>query len=133
MNKARFLIQVSAIYALIGAFIGGHMAGAGSYMFKSTHAHILVVGWLSLFAFGIFYAIFKIPRNSKLAVIHVWSAFIGAFGLTTGMWLYYFQPAWAPELFTLLYFIIGGSVLTISFFVFLVMTVVHGKHITDRF
>ncbi|UTR10640.1 hypothetical protein MM300_22705 [Evansella sp. LMS18] len=132
MNKAKLLIQISAIYAVIGVFIGGHMAGAGSYLFRAVHTHILVVGWLSLFAFAVFYALFKIPKDSKLAKIHVWTAIIGSIGLTTGMWLYNFQPAWSPELFSLLYFIIGGSILMVSFFVFLVMVFVHGKFITDK-
>ncbi|MBU9713096.1 hypothetical protein [Evansella tamaricis] len=132
MNKAKILIRFSAIYAVLGAFIGGHMAGAGSHMFRSIHAHILVVGWLSLFAFGVFYAIFKIPKSSKLALIHIWTAILGSFGLTSGMWMYYFQPDWALEVFTLIYFIVGGTILMVSFLLFLFMTFVYGKNISDR-
>ncbi len=112
--------------------MGGHMAGAGSYLFRAIHAHILVVGWLSLFAFAVFYAIFAIPKKSKLATVQVWSAFLGSFGLTAGMWMYYFKPEWAPELFNLLFYIVGGSVLMISFVVFLVMTFVFSKQLTDK-
>ncbi|MBU9720622.1 MULTISPECIES: hypothetical protein [Bacillaceae] len=132
MNKAKLLIRISAIYAVIGVFIGSHMAGAGSHLFRPIHTHILVVGWLSLFAFGIFYAVFKIPRESKLASSQVWTAVVGSFGLTTGMWMYYFNPSWAPEVLSLIYFIVGGTILVISFFFFLLITFKFGEYLIDR-
>ncbi|MBM7551929.1 hypothetical protein [Thalassobacillus pellis] len=132
MDRTRFFIRVSAIYALIGAFIGSHMAGSGGYEFRAVHAHILVVGWLSLFAFAIYYKVFQIPKTSKLATFHVWTAFIGSIGLTAGMWLYYVQPFAGSETFNLVFFIVGGSILMISFFLFAIMTFVHGKFITEE-
>ncbi|MFA9556953.1 hypothetical protein ACERII_06605 [Evansella sp. AB-rgal1] len=132
MNRARFLIQIAAIYGVIGAFMGGHMAGSGGYILRTIHAHILAVGWLSLFAFAIFYAVFKIPKDSKLANLHVWSAFLGSIGLTSGMWMYYSQPAWSPEIFSLIYFILGGTILMVSFLVFLIITFKHGEYIKDK-
>ena len=61
------------------------MAGAGSYAFRPIHAHILLVGWLSLFAWGVFYRIYKV-RAKKLIAIIGWTGIIGAVGLTSGMW-----------------------------------------------
>lgn len=75
MDRTRFFIRTSAIYALVGAFIGSHMAGGGGLQLSAIHAHILVVGWLSLFAFGVFYKVFPIPKESKLAAAHVWTSF----------------------------------------------------------
>lgn len=132
MNRTRFLLRTSAIYALIGTFIGSHMAGAGSMLFRAIHAHILVVGWLSLFAFAVFYRMFVIPKSSKLATVHVWTAFIGAFGLTGGMYLHYFKPPLMPEIVYLLFYIIGGTILVISFILFAIMTFVYGRAITDK-
>lgn len=132
MNRTKVLLRFSAIYAVIGAVIGSHMAGAGSVMFKAIHAHILVVGWLSLFAFATFYAIFAIPKKSKLAMFHVWTAIVGSFGLTMGMWMYYFKPEWAPETFTLIFYIVGGTTLLISFIIFAIMTFVFGRQFSDK-
>ncbi|ARK32006.1 hypothetical protein [Halalkalibacter krulwichiae] len=132
MNRTKILLRFSAIYAVIGIFIGSHMAGAGSYLFRAIHAHILLVGWLSLFAFAAFYALFSIPKTSRLANYHVWTALIGSFGLTFGMWMHYFQPAWAPETFSLIFYIVGGSILMASFMLFAVMTFVFGPKITDK-
>jgi hypothetical protein len=113
---------MSAVYAFIGAFLGSHMAGAGSFAFKPIHAHILVVGWLSLFAFSSYYRSYEVPKASKLAVFHVWTAIIGTFGLTSGMWLYNLNPFNLPGTFTMVFYIVGGSTLLLSFFLFMFMT-----------
>lgn len=71
------LIRIAAIFGLIGTVLGSHMAGAGSPAFRPIHAHILLVGWLSLFAWGVFYRIYKV-RAKKLIAIHGWTGIIGA-------------------------------------------------------
>ncbi|WP_017726420.1 hypothetical protein [Halalkalibacterium ligniniphilum] len=132
MNRTKLLLRTSAIYALIGTFIGSHMAGAGSMLFRAIHAHILVVGWLSLFAFAIFYRVFAIPKHSKMANVQVWTAFFGTFGLTFGMYLYYFDPAILPSVVYLIFYIVGGTVLVVSFILFAVMTYMFGGVIKEK-
>ena len=66
------LIRIAAIFGLIGTVLGSHMAGAGSSAFRPIHAHILLVGWLSLFAWGVFYKIYKV-RAKKLVHVHGWT------------------------------------------------------------
>lgn len=115
------LIRISAIFGVIGAFLGSHMAGAGSYAFRPIHAHILVVGWLSVFAWGVFYKIYKV-RAKKMVAAHGWTAIIGSIGLTAGMWLQFMQPFGVNETFSLIFYIVGGSVLLISFVLFVLVT-----------
>ncbi|WP_102261410.1 hypothetical protein [Mesobacillus jeotgali] len=116
------LLRLSAIYAFVGAFMGSHMAGAGDYAIRPVHAHILVVGWLSLFAFSSYYRSYAVPKTSKLASFHVWTAILGSFGLTLGMWLYNVKPFPLPETFTMVFYIVGGSTLLLSFLLFVFMT-----------
>ncbi|WP_164670847.1 hypothetical protein [Virgibacillus doumboii] len=117
---SKTLLRFSAIFALVGAFLGSHMAGAGSLAFKTVHAHILVVGWLTLFAWAVFYKIFT-PANKLLAIFHVWSAIIGAIGLTAGMWLYYLRPFDLADGLVTVFFIVGGSILLLSFVFFAIL------------
>ncbi|WP_203363883.1 hypothetical protein [Bacillus sp. REN10] len=112
------LVRFAAIFGFVGAVLGSHMAGAGSYAFRPIHAHILVVGWLSLFAFSAFYRMYQVPKESKLAGAHVWSAIIGSIGLTVGMWLYTVKPFHLSPTFTMIFYIVGGSILLISFLLF---------------
>lgn len=124
MNRySKILLRFSAIFALLGAFLGSHMAGAGSYEFLTVHAHILVVGWLTLFAWAIYYKVFT-PENKMLSKLHVWTAIIGAIGLTGGMWFRYVGPFEIDTsgTFSLIFFIVGGTILLISFLLFLILT-----------
>lgn len=120
-NNSLVLLRFASIFGLIGAFLGAHMAGAGSYAFRPVHAHILVVGWLSLFAWAVFYKVFQIEQ-SILTRIHVWTAIIGSTGLTFGMWLYMVKPFPLPEGVTLIFYIGGGVALLVSFIVFFLIT-----------
>ncbi|WP_018391929.1 hypothetical protein [Bacillus sp. 37MA] len=115
------LIRFSALFSVIGAFLGAHMAGSGSYAFRPIHAHILVVGWLTLFAWGVYYEIFTIT-SKKLAVGHTWTAIIGTTGLVLGMWVYYLKPFDFSEGLSLGLYIGGGVTLLISFILFFITT-----------
>jgi len=115
------LIRVAAIFGLIGTVLGSHMAGAGSYAFKAVHAHVLLVGWLSVFSWGVFYRIYQV-RAKKLVTLQGWTGIIGAIGLSAGMWLQFLKPFNVNEVFSLIFYIVGGTVLLISFALFAVIT-----------
>lgn len=116
------LLRTAAIYGLIGAFMGSHMAGGGGYELRPIHAHILVAGWLSLFAFSMYYRLYAVPKTSKLAFLHTWSSVIGSLGLTIGMWFYNVNPLGLNETFTTVFYIAGGSLVLLSYALFAVMT-----------
>ncbi|HIV74942.1 MAG TPA: hypothetical protein H9895_07700 [Candidatus Pseudogracilibacillus intestinigallinarum] len=117
------LIRFAAIFGLIGAFLGSHMAGAGSLAFRPVHAHILVVGWLSLFAWGVYYKAFRI-QASKLVSAQAITGIIGAAGLSIGLWLQYLQPFGDSKAIILPIYIGGGTILLISFLLFVIVTFV---------
>ncbi len=115
------LIRLAALFGLVGTILGSHMAGSGSYAFKPIHAHILLVGWLSVFSWGVFYKIYRV-RAVKLVSVHGWAAIVGSIGLTTGMWLQFLQPFNVNSTFALIFYIVGGSILLIAFALFVLMT-----------
>ena len=115
------LIRFAAIFGLVGTYIGSHMAGAGSYALKAIHVHILLVGWLSMFAWGIFYTMYTV-KVKKLVTAQVITGLIGAFGLAIGMWLFNLNPFNTPHVFNLIFFIAGGTTLLISFALFVIVT-----------
>lgn len=122
MNKnSQILLRFAGIFGVIGAMLGAHMAGAGSYAFRPIHAHSLVVGWLSLFAWAVYYKVFQ-TSQTILTKVHVWTAIIGSVGLTAGMWLYLVKPFNLPEGLTLIFYISGGVALLISFIIFFFIT-----------
>jgi len=123
MNEmwSRRLIRFAALFGLVGAVLGSHMAGAGSPAFRPVHAHILVVGWLSVFSWGIYYKVYR-SKAKKLITAQGWTGMIGAAGLSIGLWLQYLQPFGDSKAIILPIYIGGGVVLLISFFLFLIIT-----------
>lgn len=115
------MLRFAGIFGVIGAVLGAHMAGSGSYAFRPVHAHILVVGWLTLFGWAVFYKVFQ-TKETILTKIHVWTAIIGSTGLTIGMWLYMVKPFDLPEGVTLVIYIGGGVALLLSFIMFFLLT-----------
>ncbi|MFC4408810.1 hypothetical protein ACFOZY_00030 [Chungangia koreensis] len=120
------LIRIAAIFGLIGTILGSHMAGSGSYAFRPIHAHILLVGWLSMFAWGVFYRLYTV-KYKKLVNLHGWTAILGAIGLTAGMWLQFIKPFNVPDTFALIFYIVGGTILLISFGLFVIVTFLADK------
>lgn len=120
------LIRFSAVFGLFGTFLGSQMAGEMDYSLRPIHAHILLVGWLSVFAWGIFYRVYTI-QYKKLVAVHSVLAMVGAVTLTGGMWLYNLNPFNWNETFVMILFIVGGSLLLLAFLLFLVITFVTEK------
>lgn len=120
-HYSKTLLRFSALFALVGAFLGSHMAGAGGLEYKTLHAHILVVGWLTLFAWSVYYKIYN-PPKSIIATSHVLSAIVGSIGLTVGMWLYYTRPFGLEGAIPTIFFIVGGTILLLSFVCFAILT-----------
>ena len=120
------LIRFAAIFGLIGTFLGSKMSGDMDYSIRPIHAHVLLVGWLSVFAWGIFYSIYTI-KYKVLVTIQSILAMTGAFGLSFGMWMYNLNPFNLNETFVMIFFIVGGSLLLLAFALFVVVTFFIGK------
>ena len=50
------------------------------------------------------------------------AAMLGAFGLTFGMWMYNLNPFNLNDTFVMILFIVGGSLLLLAFFLFVIIT-----------
>src|SRR5690606_28034401 len=106
---------------VIGTFLGSKMSGNMDYSLLPIHAHILLVGWLSVFAWGIFYKVYRV-KYKKLVTVHGILSMTGAFGLTMGMWMYNLNPFNLNKTFVMLLFIIGGTLLLLAFLLFVLVT-----------
>ena len=115
------LIRFAAIFGLFGTFLGSKMSGDMDYSLRPIHAHILLVGWLSVFAWGIFYKVYTI-KHKMLVTVQSILAMTGAFGLTFGMWMYNLNPFNLDDTLVMIIFIIGGTLLLLAFALFMVIT-----------
>lgn len=87
IGKAFF--SAALIYGLIGMLLGLHMAMSHDHGQMPTHAHIMVIGWVSFAVFGLFYAAHGRRAPQLLSQLHFWLAQIAMVGLVAGLWLNY--------------------------------------------
>lgn len=116
-NYSKWLFRIAAIYSLIGALLGADLAGRQDYTLVPGHGHILVVGWLTLFAYGIFYKVHKQVSLIRVAKWHATLSMIGGGLMPLGMLLYNKMESTA----TLLAFIIPATILLIAIGLFLLL------------
>ena len=96
---ARNFFTLAVIYAVVGMLLGLSMAMSQDHSQTPTHAHIMVLGWVTSSVFAFFYHLVPAARNSKLAVVHFWLSAISSIGMVIGLYvLYGGNPAIEPLL-----------------------------------
>ena len=82
---ANRFVRLSVIYALIGMSIGIAMAMSGNHDQTPTHAHINLLGYVSMMLYGLFYQTHPKAAEGKLAVAHFWLSNIAMVGIGVGL------------------------------------------------
>lgn len=72
----RFL-KIAAVYFFIAICLGLVMGMIQNFAFASVHAHLNLLGWVSMAIFGIIYSIYPHAAKTNLATIHFWLHNIG--------------------------------------------------------
>lgn len=75
MGKA--YLKVATVYFTIGVLAGMTMGILHDFRLASVHAHINLLGWVSMALFGLIYHFYPNAANSKLARIQFWFHNIG--------------------------------------------------------
>lgn len=120
-SYVRNMLRSSLVWLGIGVLIGLSMAywPAAHILYKPGHAHANLLGFVSMFIFGVAYHV--IPRftgrplrSPRLARWHVWIANIGLVIQVTGLVI---RPHWREP--GMLAVAIGGTVASIGAFMFI--------------
>ena len=67
----RFL-RLAVVYILLGVVLGVVMAAGEDYTFRPVHAHINLLGWVSMFLFGLWYRAVPASSETRWAKAHFW-------------------------------------------------------------
>jgi hypothetical protein len=70
---------------IVGMMMGIIMAASGNHSVFPAHAHLNLLGWVSLFLIGIFYRFHPDLDTSRAALIHVVIWIFGTIVLTCGV------------------------------------------------
>lgn len=103
---ARFF-RAAVIYGLLGMALGIHMAATHDHGQLVAHAHLLLIGWVSMFLFGGFYHLYA--PSDRLGHWQWWISNVGVIVLTAGLLVIYGgNPARGEPFAT------AGSLITIA-------------------
>jgi hypothetical protein len=65
-------IKIAVVYFVIGVAWGIYMGASGDHSLFAVHAHINLLGWVSLALIGLIYRQFPELANTTLAKIQFW-------------------------------------------------------------
>ena len=85
MNIARFFVATGALLGGLGMVMGIVMGVSGDFTLSPAHAHLNLLGWVSLVLFGLAYRV-ELAKSGLLATIHYWVASAGAIVLPIGIY-----------------------------------------------
>lgn len=77
MNLSTCLLLLAPCYFLVGAALGVFMAATGDFRAVAVHAHVNLLGWVTLAIIGILYRIFPDLSRTPLAKAQFWLHNIG--------------------------------------------------------
>ncbi|WP_019119088.1 hypothetical protein [Brevibacillus massiliensis] len=101
------LLKISVVYFVIGVLLGMYMSMSQMFTQIGVHAHINLLGWVSLALAGLIYHLFPQAAESRLGVWHFWLHNIGLPVMMIGLF-FFMQGHKAMEAA-----IIIGSIVTI--------------------
>lgn len=120
MNISRNFILIAIIYACLGMSLGFFMGLSNDSSYMHLHAHINVIGWITMALFGLIYKNFPKMEESTIGKVHFYVANIGAAAMLTGIYAFIrsgFEPLVA----------FGATFTCLSIFIFLFNFVKNGK------
>lgn len=82
---ARICWITAPIYAVIGMTFGIHLAMSGDYSLAPAHAHLNLLGWVSIAIYGAFYTLVPAAADQMLAKLQVLLAELGVVVLVPGI------------------------------------------------
>ena len=65
-------LRLAVLYVLLGVALGVAMAASHDYTLKPVHAHVNLLGWVSMFLFGLWYRLVPASSQTRLAKAHFW-------------------------------------------------------------
>lgn len=71
-NTTATWFKLAVLYLVIGVALGLHMAKSGNHGMYPVHAHINLLGWVSMSLFGLIYRQFPALAGNTLAKAHFW-------------------------------------------------------------
>ncbi|MDU0203626.1 MULTISPECIES: cytochrome-c oxidase [Paenibacillus] len=74
---AKTFLKIAAIYITLAVLLGMLMGIIQDFRLASVHAHLNLLGWVSMAIFGLIYHFYPHAAETRLAKLHFWLHNIG--------------------------------------------------------
>lgn len=118
MKASSLSFRAAVILVAAGMIWGIVMAITEDHSTMPAHAHLNLLGWVSLFLFGIYYHLHPAIDGSRLAVVQVWIWIVGTVILTIGVALVHSGRAIGDPIAAMASLIVFADVLLFGWLVF---------------
>lgn len=85
MKASSLSFYAAVLSVIVGMCWGIFMAVSQDHSSMPAHAHLNLLGWVSLFLFGVFYRLHPSLEVSRVAWTQVWIWIVGTISLTVGV------------------------------------------------
>jgi cbb3-type cytochrome oxidase subunit 1 len=115
--------KIAVVYFVIAIILGIIMGIRHDFSLSSVHAHLNLLGWVSMALFGTIYHLFPAAGSNKLATAHFWLHNLGVPVMQGGITL----AMLTENGFFTVFAIIGSLVVVLGGILFLVNVFKHVK------
>jgi hypothetical protein len=85
MKTSSLCFQAAVLFVLVGMGWGIQMAASHDHSAMPAHAHLNLLGWVSLFLFGVYYHLHPSIDASRLAAVQAWTWIVGTTVMVIGI------------------------------------------------
>ncbi len=120
MRLSNAFLRLAVVFIVIGVSLGYYMGSTQNFTAAPVHAHINLLGWVSMFLYGLFYRTNPAAAEGLLPKIHFWVALVGFLIFMPALLIevLQYQPAIA---FAHIGLIVGPTLALIGMFLFAVI------------
>ena len=72
VNMSNWFLRLAVVYLIAGVSLGLYMAASQNHAMAPVHAHLNLLGWVTLAVFGLFYRLVPAAAGTTLAKLHFW-------------------------------------------------------------
>ena len=118
MKASSLSFQAAVLFVIAGMIWGLQMAISEDHSAYPAHGHLNLLGWVSLFLFGIYYLLHPKLDRSRMAMIQVWIWIVGTIIMAIGVALVHTGHAGADPIAAVGSIIVLAAMLIFAWLVF---------------
>ena len=118
MSASSLSFKLAVLFVVAGMAMGMGMAAAHDHSIMPAHAHLNLLGWVSLFLFGIYYKLTPSLERSRLAFVQIVVWAVGTVVLTIAVAAIHLGHEAAEPMAAVASFIVLAAMLLFGYLVF---------------